>query len=601
MKKFIAIFLAAFLCAADAAGQRPRVAERCFSSEAVEECIAQTTPLLTRPRLARMFAQCLPNTLDTTVPLWGEDDTFVITGDIAALWLRDSSAQVWPYLRFLSRDARLRQLVCGLLRRQFRSLLIDPYANAFCQDTAAMSPSWSTDETEMRRGVFERKYELNSLCYPLRLAHGYYAATADTTPFDTLWIKAVRTILHTMTEQQRYGQSSYEFMRVTDRMHDTQSNRGKGHPARPCGLIASSFRASDDATIFPFLIPDNFMAASVLRKTADIVRQVNGLTLLADSCQRLAATVEEALKKHAIVKTPKHGTIYAFEVDGYGNHLLMDDANIPSLLSLPYIADVPLSDTIYQNTRRYVLSSDNPYYFGYLSPLTPEGEFESWDEAQEFNIEDFKLHGGYNGGICEMPVLLTTPAQDLLVAVWMMMDEENMDGLGHYFFKLFATASNNGGQTWMTRKALTNAFTFQYSECVYPQAAITNNKLVVACQMDGTSGSFVIGGDDPDTDGSDNYYQGLVFDLNDLFGYDGVEEVEPAVKPAAMSIYPNPAVDQLNVVLSNSSDIVVYNIMGQAVRTVEGHVGVNAIDLNGLTSGVYFVNAGSNTQKFIVK
>lgn len=364
MKKFIAIFLAAFLCAADVAGQRPRAAERCFSSEAVEECIAQTTPLLTRPRLAQMFAQCLPNTLDTTVPLWGEDDTFVITGDIAALWLRDSSAQVWPYLRFLSHDARLRQLVCGLLRRQFRSLLIDPYANAFCQDTAAMSPSWSTDETEMRRGVFERKYELNSLCYPLRLAHGYYAATADTTPFDTLWIKAVRTILHTMTEQQRYGQSSYEFMRVTDRMHDTQSNRGKGHPARPCGLIASSFRASDDATIFPFLIPDNFMAASVLRKTADIVRQVNGLTLLADSCQRLAATVEEALKRHAIVKTPKHGTIYAFEVDGYGNHLLMDDANIPSLLSLPYIADVPLSDTIYQNTRRYVLSSDNPYYFG---------------------------------------------------------------------------------------------------------------------------------------------------------------------------------------------------------------------------------------------
>ena len=149
---------------------------------------------------------------------------------------------------------------------------------------------------------------------------------------------------------------------------------------------------------------------------------------------------------------------------------------------------------------------DNPYNFGYLSPLTPEGEFESWDEAQEFNIEDFTLHGSYNGGICEMPVLLTTPAQDLLVAVWMMMDEENVDGLGHYFFKLFATASNNGGQTWMTRKALTNAFTFQYSECVYPQAAITNNKLVVACQMDGTSGSFVIGGDDP---GKTDHFEGL--------------------------------------------------------------------------------------------
>ena len=343
--------------------QRPQPTERCFTSTAVEKCIEQTVPLLTKPRLAQVFAQCLPNTLDTTVKSAGENDSFVITGDIPALWLRDSSAQVWPYLRFLCEDPNLAAFVRGLLRRQFRCILIDPYANAFNFDAAEMSPSWSKDETKMLPGVFERKYELNSLCYPLRLASGYYRATGDVRPFDALWLKTVRTILYTMLEQQRYGKDDYSFLRVTDRMHDTQSNRGTGHPARPCGLIASSFRASDDGTLFPFLIPDNFMAVNVLRTTAKILKQVNAEHALADSCLNLANTVEEAIGKHATTVLPGYGTIYAFEVDGYGNKLLMDDANIPSLLSLPYIADVPLTDSIYQNTRRYVLSHDNPYYF----------------------------------------------------------------------------------------------------------------------------------------------------------------------------------------------------------------------------------------------
>ena len=343
--------------------QRPQPTERCFTSTAVEKCIEQTVPLLTKPRLAQVFAQCLPNTLDTTVKSAGENDSFVITGDIPALWLRDSSAQVWPYLRFLRSDARLAQFIRGLLRRQFRCILIDPYANAFNFDAAEMSPSWSKDETKMLPGVFERKYELNSLCYPLRLANGYYQATGDVSPFDALWLQTVRTVLHTMLEQQRYGSTEYMFLRVTDRMHDTQSNRGTGHPARPCGLIASSFRASDDGTIYPFLIPDNFMAINVLRTTAGLLSKVNGEKLLADSCLALANTVEKAIKKHATFIHPKYGTIYAFEVDGFGNKLLMDDANIPSLLSLPYIADVPLSDSIYQNTRRFVLSNDNPYFF----------------------------------------------------------------------------------------------------------------------------------------------------------------------------------------------------------------------------------------------
>ncbi|MBP3228713.1 MAG: glycoside hydrolase family 125 protein [Bacteroidaceae bacterium] len=361
----LALLLAACtpLCAQQFAS-RPAPEDRCFISPAVERCIKETCARLSDPKLARMFRQCFPSTLDTTVKLHGADDTFVITGDIPALWLRDSGAQVWPYLRFCREDPQLAALVRGLLMRQFRCILIDPYANAFNLCPDSLSPNWAGDGTEMRPGVFERKYELNSLCYPLRLAHGYWRATGDTTAFDGLWLQTVRTVLYTMhTEQRADGTSPYTFLRVTDRMHDTQSNRGKGHPARPCGLIASSFRASDDGTLLPFLVPDNFMAVDALRRTAEILRTVNREWALADSCAALAGQVEAALREHAVVHTEKYGDIYAFEVDGYGNALLMDDANVPSLLALPYIAGVPLDAPVYQNTRRFVLSTDNPYFF----------------------------------------------------------------------------------------------------------------------------------------------------------------------------------------------------------------------------------------------
>ena len=354
------------LIISSAYSQRPSAAERRFNSEQVNSCINYVNKTIPGTTAARFFSSCFPSTLDTTVLTFDPqgNDAFIITGDIPALWLRDSAAQVWPYLPLCKKDERLRLLIRGLLRRQFRCILIDPYANAFNLDPNAMSPNWASDETTMKPGVFERKYELNSLCYPLRLAYGYWKATNDNSLFDTLWLNTVRIIYQTMKEQQDVTQSSpYTFMRVTDRMHDTMSNRGKGHPARPCGLIASAFRASDDCCIFPYNIPDNFMAASVLKRTAEILREVNHEPLLADSLHTLSTQIDKALKKYAVVKTEKYGDIYAFEVDGYGNHLLMDDANVPSLLSLPYISDVEPNDSLYKNTRNYVLSSDNPYYF----------------------------------------------------------------------------------------------------------------------------------------------------------------------------------------------------------------------------------------------
>ncbi|MBR6338583.1 MAG: glycoside hydrolase family 125 protein [Alloprevotella sp.] len=365
MKKLL-LSAFALLTALPALSQRPAESVRTFRSEAVERCIDRVANSIADAHLRQMFIQCLPSTLDTTVKRWSRDDTFVITGDIPALWLRDSGAQVWPYLPFCREDARLADLVRGLVRRQLRCILLDPYANAFTEDPQAVDSTWIKDIPRNKRGVFERKWELNSLLYALRLAEGYYRATGDATAFtDGLWLQAVRTALQTMREQQKPSRqpSAYHFLRHTDRMHDTQSNGGYGHPARPCGLIASSFRASDDATVLPFNIPDNLMAVSVLRRTATMIAEVNRAWPLADSLRALAADVEVGLRTHATVQTPQFGTVYAFEVDGFGSHLLGDDANIPSLLSLPYISDVSINDSIYQNTRRLVLSSANPYYF----------------------------------------------------------------------------------------------------------------------------------------------------------------------------------------------------------------------------------------------
>ena len=245
-----------------------------------------------------------------------------------------------------------------------------------------------------------------------------------------------------------------------------------------------------------------------------------------------------------------------------------------------------------------------PEYIGYVTTLTNDGEWEDPYEATEFNIDDMSLHGHYNGGICEMPVLCTTPNQDLLVAVWISLDENNTDGTGNYYMKLFTAASEDGGSTWhgngnnIDMIHLTNDFLFEYSECVYPQAAITNNKLVIACQMDGETDSFIIGSGG-DTDQMDNYYQGLIFDLEDLFGYDGLEETVSS--NTAMSLYPNPATESISITLSQNEDVAIFNLMGQNIDSFKGHVGVNTLDLSGYTPGVYFVKAGSATQKFIVK
>lgn len=346
--------------------RRPAEGERLFTSEKIEQVIDEVTAQLTNPKLAWMFRNCFPNTLDTTVHFRedkdGNPDTFVYTGDIHAMWLRDSGAQVWPYVQFAAQDEHLRRMIAGVINRQFLSITIDPYANAF--NDGPTGGHWMTDGTDMNPNDHERKWEIDSQCYPIRLAHEYWKVTGDTSIFGDKWIEGMRAILSTLREQQRKeGHGSYRFTRVTDRQLDTKCCNGMGNPVKPCGLIASSFRPSDDATTFEFLIPSNFFAVTSLRKAAEILDTVNQDTLMAGECRALADEVETALKENAVVYHPKFGNIYAFEVDGFGNSYLMDDANVPSLLALAYLGDVAPDNPVYRNTRRFVLSDSNPYFF----------------------------------------------------------------------------------------------------------------------------------------------------------------------------------------------------------------------------------------------
>jgi len=351
---------------ADYITKRPDAAKRHFTSKAVEEAIAKAKAQLKDPKLAWMFENCYPNTLDTTVEFAmkdGRPDTFVITGDIHAMWLRDSSAQVWPYLPLANKDEKLKTLLAGVINRQAQCILLDPYANAFNKDESDKS-EWMSDHTDMKPGLHERKWEIDSLCYTVRLAYNYWKTTGDTSVFDTDWQKAAALIYQTFTEQQRKdGLGPYRFERETTRQLDTVSNDGYGRPLRPVGLINSSFRPSDDATTYGFLVPSNLFAVKSLKQLAEISDEVTHDQVFAEKCRSLAGEVSDALQKYAVVEHKKYGKVYAFEVDGFGNATFMDDANVPSLLALPYLDSVSKEDPLYQNTRKFVWSEDNPYFF----------------------------------------------------------------------------------------------------------------------------------------------------------------------------------------------------------------------------------------------
>ena len=339
--------------------------KRNFVSAAIDQKIEQMQKTIQDPELAWLFGNCFPNTLDRTVNFSlkdGKPNTFVITGDIHAMWLRDCSAQVWPYMPFMKDDKPLQQLIAGVINRQAESVLIDPYANAF--NLGKEGGEWMSDNTKMRPELHERKWEIDGLCYVIRVGYNYWKLTGDTSCFDAKWQDAMKLIVKTFKEQQRKtDKGPYQFTRKTEKASDTQFGNGYGNPVRPTGLICSMFRPSDDATTYAYLIPSNAFAVVSLRHLAEMENTIKLNKTFGAECTALANEVDAAIQKHAIVKHPKYGKILAFEVDGYGNYLMMDDANVPSLLSLPYLGYMSADNKIYQNTRKFIWSLDNPYFY----------------------------------------------------------------------------------------------------------------------------------------------------------------------------------------------------------------------------------------------
>ena len=328
-------------------------------------------------RAAQVFEKCFPVTAETTVKTASKEDTFLITGDIPAMWLRDSTAQVICYLPLAKRDGEVADFIEGLCRRQFKCICHDPYANAFnmTPNGGCCNPNDNCDDPL----IWERKYELDSLCYAIRLSYEFYKQTGRTSHLDGMFFEGAGKILD-LCERERFHteRSDYKFIRPDTEEHDTMPNKGLGNPTEPTGMVWSGFRPSDDRCFYNYLIPSNMFAAVELLNLAEIYEQVGNDKCSADRCRRLSHGIKNGIKKFGCVIHEKFGRIYAYETDGMGHYILSDDANVPSLLSAPYLGFCDKGDPIYEATRAFVLSKYNPFYFegkfasGVGSPHTPK-------------------------------------------------------------------------------------------------------------------------------------------------------------------------------------------------------------------------------------
>ena len=313
-------------------------------------------------KLKKTFKNCYLSTLATTTSILEDGTTFVLTGDIPAMWLRDSSAQVKHYLPLVNKDPQIARVVEGLIKRQIKYIGIDPYANAF--NIEPNDHGMKEDLTLQNPWVWERKYEIDSLCYPIQLAYQYWKISGVKDIFDEAFHKAMDTIINLWkVEQYHYEKSNYRFQRENCPDTDTLPNEGKGTQLNYTGMTWSGFRPSDDACTYGYNIPSNMFAVVVLEFIEEIASSIYKDEKLAARALELRKEIENGIISFGIIENEEFGKIYAFETDGMGNYNLMDDANVPNLLSIPYLGYRPVDDEIYQNTRRFVLSNKNPYYY----------------------------------------------------------------------------------------------------------------------------------------------------------------------------------------------------------------------------------------------
>ncbi|GLX66172.1 glycoside hydrolase family 125 protein [Paenibacillus glycanilyticus] len=348
--------------------------------QSVQAVLAEAeTRLAHRPKLLQLFKNCFPNTLETTTKLLNDGTTFVITGDIPAMWLRDSVEQVMHYVPFSKDDADLQRIIGGLIKLHMRNIVIDPYANAF--NEMANDWHWNTDDkTDMSPWVWERKFELDSICFSMRLAFAYWKETGRADIFDADFKVAMRAAVDLWKrEQHHFDRSPYRFERDNGIMTDSLMNDGLGMPVNYTGMVWSGFRPSDDACDFHYNIPDNMFAVVTLRQMREIAEFVFRDLSFEKEMAKLEREINHGIQLYGIYRHPEFGPIYAYETDGFGNYCLMDDAGTPGLISIPYLGYVDGDDPIYQNTRRFALSKENPFYYegtaakGIGSPHTPPG------------------------------------------------------------------------------------------------------------------------------------------------------------------------------------------------------------------------------------
>ena len=350
--------------------------------------------------LARLFENAFPNTLDTTVRwhvdgtqkkakakhylgrgddgAWEGPQSFIVTGDINAEWLRDSTNQLAQYQALASKDKKIETLILGAINTQAEYVIESPYCNAFQPPPPSQIPPTSNGQHDNvhpvyeQTQVFECKFELDSLAHFLALGNQFHANTKSTAFLTKRWYVALETLLVVLDEQSRstfnettgsFVRNEYTFQRVTTVSSETLGLDGVGNPLNSgTGLIRSAFRPSDDASILGFFIPANAMMAVELKRTAEVVGSAGKAELRKILLAR-ASSIEKGVWEHGVVNHKHYGEVFAFEVDGYGSQILMDDANLPSLLALPLLGFVDVSEKTYQNTRQMILEkSGNPYY-----------------------------------------------------------------------------------------------------------------------------------------------------------------------------------------------------------------------------------------------
>jgi meiotically up-regulated gene 157 (Mug157) protein len=379
--------------------QRPNILCRTFTSPLVEKVIEDITERMVDKDLARLFENAFPNTLDTTVRWhvdgaikhtelkarsstkdagkWGGPQSFVVTGDINAEWLRDSTNQLLQYQPLARSDPKIYKLILGAINTQAEYVIESPYCNAFQPPVPSkLSATQNGQEdyvhpTYEPSFVFECKYELDSLAHFLALGNTFYNHTKSLDFLTPRWYKALDTLLAVLDQQSqstfdpttgRFQKNTYTFSRQTSQGTETLPLSGVGNPLNfGTGLIRSAFRPSDDATILGFYIPANAMMAVELSRASEMLAAAMNPGL-SQILEKRAQGITDGIWKYGVV-TVGTTRVFAYEVDGYGGQILMDDANVPSLLALPMMGFVDKNDEVYQNTRKMLLSKEtNPYY-----------------------------------------------------------------------------------------------------------------------------------------------------------------------------------------------------------------------------------------------